>query len=127
MAITDGAVIYLDNAWVIRDHLTRLDDTGTREVPATGLAVEGWLSATPGGEAIDPALRVSLTMRGTKGRAAVYASEPIDEAVLAAHLTSYANPELSPSERVVWEVTATTDGDYRSAKRRRLALHRPGA
>lgn len=124
---TDNAVLYLDNAWVIRDLLSRLDATGTREEPALDLTVEGWLAATSGGEAINPALRVSLTLTGTKGRAAVYASEPIDESILAAHLAPYADTTLAPHERVVWEVVATADRDYMTSKRRKVVAHRPGA
>lgn len=112
--------IHLDNAWTIRDTLTRTNATTGAEEPATGLALTGWLAATEGGAAIHAALSVALTERGTSG---TYAGT-IDETALATHLGPLLAADTTGAF-AVFEVVRSGDGDYRTHKRRVVRANRP--
>lgn len=112
--------IYLDNAWVIRDRIERVDDATGDLVAATGLTLTGRIALTEGGAAIDAALTVALTEAAATGR---YAGA-LDETALATHLGPLVTASAD-GRAFVYEVVASQDGDYQTSKRRTVKASRP--
>jgi hypothetical protein len=112
--MADQTTIYRDNAWRIADTLTMTDPVTGAESAVSGQTLEGWLAATAAGDEIHPDLRIPLTENGTSG---VY-SGILDDSSIAAHLATYT---------VVYEIVRSSDGDYRTWKKRAVKPNRPAA